>query len=205
MQLKIKGLSFSRNLQPLIHSFSLEVQPGEIAILSGESGQGKTTILNLIAGIETPSSGSITLGQQVLKSSGVDLPTEKRNIGYVFQELALFPHLSILQNIMFGAEGNTGQNAQRLISKLRLSDHLKKYPHELSGGQQQRVAIIRALLPNPKILLADEPFSGLDEETSELAKSVISEFIIERKVPCLLVSHDTELLFDGPSTKKICI
>ncbi|MBW3545173.1 MAG: ABC transporter ATP-binding protein, partial [Bacteroidetes bacterium] len=154
-----------------VNNLSLQVPKGELLALVGESGSGKTTLLRLIAGFELPEKGSIDLnGRQVFGADAYVQP-EKRRIGMVFQDYALFPHLSVQENITFGLRHQSKQQKhkrlQELLSLVGLQTQAHKYPHELSGGQQQRVALARALAPQPDILLLDEPFSNLDEVLKE--------------------------------------
>jgi iron(III) transport system ATP-binding protein len=145
-------------------SFSLET--GSIAALLGPSGCGKTTTLRLIAGFETPDGGEIILSGQCLVGERVNMPPERRGIGFVFQDYALFPHLTVLENIMFGLGHKPKPErlslARDTMALVGLTVFEKRYPHQLSGGQQQRVALARALAPGPKLMLLDEPFSSLD-------------------------------------------
>src|SRR5690606_18399243 len=144
---------------------SFEVTEGEILALVGESGSGKTTLLRIIAGLEHPESGSISLSGIKIVEGNKSIPSNKRKVGMVFQDYALFPHLTILENVMFGlthVSGNPKKLAEETLRMVDLTDNYENYPHQLSGGQQQRVALARAIAPNPKILLLDEPFSNLD-------------------------------------------
>ncbi|TAH67262.1 MAG: ABC transporter ATP-binding protein, partial [Anaerolineaceae bacterium] len=159
-----------------IQDFSMSIEKGEIVALLGNSGSGKSTILRLIAGLETPKSGSLRINQKVMFDNHMNLAPQERGIGMIFQDYSLFPHLTVLQNVMFGVprKGKKEKEdaAMKFLAMVQLQDHAMKYPQECSGGQQQRIAIARALAAEPNILLLDEPFSNLDEE---LKKSVRTE------------------------------
>jgi len=169
--LSIKNISIAYEKQPVVSDVSIELAEGELACLLGPSGCGKTTILRAISGFQKLSSGSIRLGGQELCDNSGGLSPEKRNVGMVFQDHALFPHLSIDQNICFGLKGlsksEQNQRVTDLLNLVGMHEHRDKYPHELSGGQSQRVALARAIAPQPKLLLMDEPFSNLDTELRE--------------------------------------
>lgn len=178
-------------------SFSLE--KGEILALVGESGSGKTTLLRLIAGLEHPNSGSIELGGDVIVSGRKSLPTNKRKTGMVFQDYALFPHLTIFENVAFGLKGlnkkETEQRVHETIKLTGLKEDVKKYPHQLSGGQQQRVALARALAPRPELLLMDEPFSNLDTILRDQVREEVRQIIKAMGITAILVTHDTKDAF----------
>lgn len=178
-----------------VNNLSLQVPKGELLALVGESGSGKTTLLRLIAGFELPEKGSINLnGRQVFGADAYVQP-EKRRIGMVFQDYALFPHLSVQENITFGLRHKSKQQKhkrlQELLSLVGLQTQAHKYPHELSGGQQQRVALARALAPQPDILLLDEPFSNLDEVLKEQMRRDMREIIKNTHTTAIFVTHDT--------------
>ena len=160
-----------RGLHTVVSDFSLSLPAGEIACLFGPSGCGKTTVLRAIAGFEPLRAGTIRLGEVLLSSTDVHLPPEQRRVGMMFQEYALFPHLSASQNVAFGLR-RMGRALQRsrvadMLALVGLADAGERFPHELSGGQQQRIALARALAPSPALLLLDEPFSNLDGGTRE--------------------------------------
>ena len=189
MNLIIKSLNFSYQSEDVFKDLNLNFNSGILNLVSGPSGSGKTTLLNLIAGLEKPSSGLIMLDDDVQSSNDKFIEPENRNIGFIFQDFALFPHLNIKQNIEFS--GNLNEELlNKLISKLSIASHLSKYPHELSGGQQQRVSIARALFSEPKILLIDEPISNQDKNNKTEIIRIISEFIKEKEIVCILVSHE---------------
>jgi len=189
MNLIIKSLNFSYQSEKVFKDLNLNFNSGILNLISGPSGSGKTTLLNLIAGLEKPSSGLIMLDDDVQSSNDKFIEPENRNIGFIFQDFALFPHLNIKQNIEFSDNQNE-ELLNKLINKLSIAAHLSKYPHELSGGQQQRVSIARALFSEPKILLIDEPISNQDKNNKTEIIRIISEFIIEKEIVCILVSHE---------------
>ena len=189
MNLILKSLNFSYEKEEVLKDINFNFQSGVLNIVSGESGVGKTSLLNLIAGLERPSSGSIVLDNITQADSNHFIEPEKRNIGFVFQDFALFPHMSIESNITFAGESDN-KFFNRLVRSMSLADHLKKYPHEISGGQQQRVSIARALFSKPKILLVDEPISNQDKENKNEIIKIISEFIKNQNIICIIVSHD---------------
>ena len=176
-------------------SFSLE--RGAIGCLLGPSGCGKTTVLRCVAGFETPKDGRILLDGEVVSSSAVSLPPEKRRIGMVFQEHALFPHLTAARNISFGLarQDPSERRVQELASLTGITELLAKYPHELSGGQQQRVALARALAPDPDLLLLDEPFSSLDTDLRERLSYELRDIIKAAGTTAVLVTHDQHEAF----------
>ena len=189
MNLIIKSLNFSYQSEEIFKGLNLNFNSGILNLVSGPSGSGKTTLLNLIAGLEKPSSGLIMLDDDVQSSNDKFIEPENRNIGFIFQDFALFPHLNIKQNIEFSGNRND-ELLNELINKLSIATHLSKYPHELSGGQQQRVSIARALFSEPKILLIDEPISNQDKNNKTEIIRIISEFIKEKEIVCILVSHE---------------
>ena len=189
MNLIIKSISFSYQNEKVFKDLDLNFNSGILNLVSGPSGSGKTTLLNLIAGLEKPSSGLIMLDDIIQSSIDKFVEPENRNIGFVFQDFALFPHLNVEQNIEFSGNKNK-ELFNKLINKLSIKDHLSKYPHELSGGQQQRASIARALYSEPKILLIDEPISNQDKNNKIEIIKIISEFIKEKEILCILVSHE---------------
>ena len=189
MNLIIKSLNFSYQSEEVFKDLNLNFNSGILNLVSGPNGSGKTTLLNLIAGLEKPSSGLIMLDDDVQSSNDKFIEPENRNIGFIFQDFALFPHLNIKQNIEFSGNRND-ELLNKLINKLSIANHLSKYPHELSGGQQQRVSIARALFSEPIILLIDEPISNQDKNNKTEIIRIISEFIKEKEIVCILVSHE---------------
>jgi iron(III) transport system ATP-binding protein len=177
----------------VLHGVTLHAGRGEILCLLGRSGCGKTTLLRLIAGLERPSAGSIALSGTQLTSAAAFLPPEKRGIGFMFQDYALFPHLTVLENTTFGLKKNDAQGivtAKALLAKVGLETHADRYPHTLSAGEQQRAALVRALAPRPAILLMDEPFSNLDARTRDGVRDMTLTLLRETQTPAIIVTHD---------------
>lgn len=173
---------------------SVTLAPGEITALIGQSGSGKTTFLRLLAGMERPDKGRVLSGEDVLASPDRHVPIEERQIGLVFQDFALFPHLTVLENVMFGLRSlgkpERISTAEQWIERLGLTGRRDAYPHHLSGGEQQRTAIARALAPQPVAILLDEPFSGLDPTMRDHVRDVALSAVRESGIPALLVTHD---------------
>ena len=189
MNLIIKSLNFSYQSEDVFKDLNLNFSSGIINLVSGPSGSGKTTLLNLIAGLEKPSSGLIMLDDNIQSSIDKFVEPENRNVGFVFQDFALFPHLNVKQNIEF-SENRNKELFNTLIDNLSIKNYLSKYPHELSGGQQQRASIARAIYSEPKILLIDEPISNQDKNNKIEIINIISEFIKEKEIICILISHE---------------
>lgn len=183
----------------VVRALSLKLEEGEIGCLLGSSGCGKTTVLRCIAGFEPISGGSIRVGDTLLSSPSLHIAPEKRRIGMVFQDYALFPHLSIAANIGFGMHGASPAERQarvdELLTLIGLSGRGERYPHEISGGQQQRVALARALAPHPSLLLLDEPFSNLDVELRERLSQDVRRIIKQSGTTAILVTHDQNEAF----------
>jgi len=179
---------------PVVHDVSLTLGNGQIGCLLGPSGCGKSTLLRAIAGFEPLISGSISMDDTVLSSSRSRLAPERREVGMVFQDLALFPHLNIADNIAFGLKGHTAREKSARVKELLLLVGLAgmedRYPHSLSGGQQQRIALARAMAPRPKLLLLDEPFSGLDASLRDALVPEVREMLLHEQMSALLVTHD---------------
>tara|TARA_B100000700_G_C14965642_1_gene818718 strand:- start:543 stop:1163 length:621 start_codon:yes stop_codon:yes gene_type:complete len=190
MSIQVKNLTFSYDESPLVENLSFIVEANQIGLISGESGIGKSTLFNVIAGLITPQKGTIKLKDEIFNEGDFSLNTEKREIGYVFQDFALFPHINAQKNIEYALKSENNELCNELISKLDLLELLDKMPHELSGGQQQRVAILRAILMKPNILLLDEPFSNLDKNNIFAVQEIIKNVIELFQIPCLLISHD---------------
>jgi len=190
MSLKIKNLTFSFDNACLFNSLDFEVEKNEIGQVTGKSGVGKSTLLNIISGLIKPDSGSIMNNEVLFNDTKLFLKPEKRNIGYVFQDFALFPHINTKNNIKYAAHKDFEGLYNDILESLSLIDHLNKMPHELSGGQKQRVSIARALLMRPSLILLDEPFSNLDDNNSINAQKLITRMIEELQIPCLIVTHD---------------
>ena len=189
MNLIIKSLNFSYQNEEVFKDLNLNFNSGILNLVSGPSGSGKTTLLNLIAGLEKPSSGLIMLDENIQSSIDKFVEPENRNIGFVFQDFALFPHLNVKQNIEFSENGNK-ELFNTLIDNLSIKNYLSKYPHQLSGGQQQRASIARAIYSEPKILLIDEPISNQDKNNKIEIIKIISDFAKDKEIVCILVSHE---------------
>ena len=178
----------------VVDGFSLSLAAGEIGCLLGPSGCGKTTALRAIAGFEPARAGSIRLGDTVLSGPGVHLPPERRRVVMMFQEYALFPHLTAAQNVAFGlrrqAPSDRRQRVAELLTLVGLADAGARHPHELSGGQQQRIALARALAPSPALLLFDEPFSNLDGAMRERLSTEVRAILKPARQTALLVTHN---------------
>lgn len=180
--------------QPILAAFSLEVAGGETVALLGPSGSGKSTVLRLIAGLEAPDEGRILIGGRVVADRTIFVPPEKRHIGMIFQDYALFPHLTVAENITFGISSlPRRQRAERLddlLALIRMAQFKDRYPYQLSGGQQQRVAVARALAPRPLLLLMDEPFSNIDCELRSALRRDLREILTTERATCVFVTHD---------------
>ena len=204
MGINIKNLSFSFETESIVENLSFDVSNGTIGLIKGESGSGKSSLLNVVAGLKRPDCGSIVCNDLLFNDKNTFLAPENRNIGYVFQDFALFPHINAMKNITYALDKKF-LFTEFITSSLNLNEHLHKMPHELSGGQQQRVAIARALTMMPKMLILDEPFSNLDKKNSSDAQKIISKFVKEWNIPCLLVTHDEIELHKLPVEKEIII
>jgi iron(III) transport system ATP-binding protein len=178
----------------VLENVSITLQQGEIGCILGPSGCGKTTLLRAIAGFKTVQEGSISVNGKIVSDSKIDMPVAERKIGVVFQDFALFPHMSVRKNVAYGLNKRSKLEAQKLtqeaIDLVGLGEEQDKYPHELSGGQQQRVAIARAIAPKPDLLLLDEPFSSLDPDLRERLSAEIRKIIKNQNITALLITHD---------------
>lgn len=193
--LKIKSLTKSFNPKEgyVINDINLIINKGTVTSLLGESGSGKTTLARLVAGLETPDSGSISLADVVIASESKYVQPQDRGVGMVFQDYALFPHMTVSDNVGYGLKNKDKEN--RILEVLRLvglEDLKDRFPHQLSGGQQQRIALARALAPNPKLLLLDEPFSNLDASLKRNLRSELFQIIRESKVTAIFLTHDIQ-------------
>ena len=191
--LEIQTLSFSYKPDKLcLDNVNIKIEEGEKVSILGPSGCGKSTLLRLIAGFEKPQKGIIKLDDQEVFAENKFLPPHKRNVGLVVQEKALFPHLSIAENIGFGVRKSPDNKVivNELLELFRIEDLKNKYPHEISGGEQQRVAFARSMAPSPKFLMLDEPFSALDEKLKETLYNDLLEIFLKKNFSVLLVTHD---------------
>jgi iron(III) transport system ATP-binding protein len=182
--------------QAVVRGVSLVVRPGELVCLLGPSGCGKTTTLRVAAGLEAPRHGRVVLNGRLVSGEGVHLPPEERNVGFLFQDYALFPHLDVLGNVAFGLTAlprpARRERALQMLEQVGMTSHASHWPHQLSGGQQQRVALARALAPSPRLMLLDEPFSGLDKRLRDLVRDETLHVLKSSKVSTLMVTHDPE-------------
>lgn len=187
---------FARGLPPAVDDVSFALENGEILALVGPSGCGKTTTLRLIAGLERPDSGEIWLNQQPVACDTCFLPPERRGVGMVFQDHALFPHLTVADNIAFGLRGVKPPAAREVVSDMLclvgLTALARRYPHELSGGERQRVALARALAPRPVLVLMDEPFSSLDTDRRTEMREQVRSLLKAMRATVIFVTHDQE-------------
>ena len=204
MSISVKNLTFSYDGKCLVENLNFDISNSCIGLIKGESGSGKSTLLNVIGGLKKADSGNVECNNKVYMDENTFLPTESRRIGYVFQDFALFPHINAKQNITY-ALNKDFLHTDHITLALNLNDHLHKMPHELSGGQQQRVAIARAIAMRPHLLILDEPFSNLDQKNAIEAQKIISKFIKDWSIPCLLVTHDQSELSELHIEKEIII
>ncbi len=193
---EIKNLSFSYNNTPFISNLSTSIPAHTTTVIMGESGCGKSTLLRLIAGLERPHSGEIKIFGQTMSTPSDLVPPGKRNIGYIFQNLALWPHLTVYKHIEFGLNQKNPTNRdgkiQQIASFFKLTPHLDKYPWQLSGGQRQLLALARALAPDPSLLLMDEPLTGIDPVLKKEILSYIKKISSTMQVSIIYVTHERD-------------
>ena len=193
--IELKNITHAYGKKRVLENISLNIEPGKLTCLLGGSGSGKTTILRLIAGLEIPEKGKIYIENKlVTDDSKILIPSNKRNLGFIFQDLALWPHFTVFENIAFGLKERSTQQIEQKVSEILsffdLLAFAEKYPHQLSGGQQQLVAISRALVLEPKILLMDEPLSGLDVKLKRKILEYIKDLKKNFDVTLVYVTHD---------------
>jgi iron(III) transport system ATP-binding protein len=194
--IRLRGVSKSFGATRAVRDVTLEVERGELLAVLGPSGCGKTTLLRLIAGFETPDAGSVNVGDEVVAGPGVLVPPEKRRVGMVFQDYALFPHLTVEANVAFGLLRRSRDErdglTRRTLELVGLQHKAGSHPQELSGGERQRVALARALAPEPELVLLDEPFSSLDATLRAGLRREVELILREADATALLVTHDQE-------------
>lgn len=193
--LEIKNLHHTYdNENYALEDINLSINDGEIVSILGPSGCGKTTLLRVIAGLERQSKGTIKINEQIISNEKFMIPPEKRSIGLVVQDKALFPHLNVINNVIFGIQKNKEKYnlAKNYLDIFKVEELADKYPHEISGGEQQRVALARAMAPHPNILLLDEPFSALDQSLKSELHHETKKIFKEKGLTVMIVSHDKD-------------
>ena len=210
MYIEIKNLSFKydNSAQNVLDQFSLDIKQGEIVAILGQSGCGKSTLLRLISGLEAPHQGSIMINGKIVVDDDVFIQPENRGVGMLFQDYALFPHMSVIQNIGFGLhklhKKDRKKRVLEVLDLVNLKGYENRYPYELSGGQQQRVALARAIAPKPAILSMDEPFSNLDADLRSKIRLELKDILKKEGITCIFVTHDKADV-DAISDKVIVI
>ncbi len=193
-KLAFENVSCSIGSTEILKNLSFELQAGEIACLLGQSGCGKTTLLRIAAGIQQVTSGRVLLDDEEVDGPSGFVPPERRNVGLVFQDFALFPHLNVIENVAFGLNALSRKEAAKVaehaLERVGLASFRHSYPSSLSGGEQQRVALARAIVPRPQVMLMDEPFSGLDQRLRETVREETLALLKETRATCVLVTHD---------------
>ena len=193
-KLAFENISCTIGPTEILKDLSFELQAGEIACLLGQSGCGKTTLLRIAAGIQRPTSGRVLLDDEEVDGPSHYVPPERRNVGLVFQDFALFPHLTVIENVSFGltalSRREAAKVAEHALERVGLASFRHNYPSSLSGGEQQRVALARAIVPRPQVMLMDEPFSGLDQRLRETVREETLALLKETRATCVLVTHD---------------
>ena len=195
-RLTFDGVSCRFGDAAALDGVSLTIEPGEVVCLLGPSGSGKTTLLRVASGIERPTSGRVLINDQEVASATIFVPPERRNVGLMFQDFALFPHLTIADNVAFGLQGLPKELARAealsLLSRVDMARYADAFPHTLSGGEQQRVALARALVPRPSVVLMDEPFSGLDVQLREQLQDETLKLLQETRATSMIVTHSPD-------------
>ncbi|MCV6585534.1 MAG: ABC transporter ATP-binding protein [Marinibacterium sp.] len=194
-RLEIRNIRRAFNGRAVVDDVSLSILPGQVTCLLGPSGCGKSTTLRMIAGVEMQDSGEIWVDGKLICDTVFRLPPERRGIGLMFQDFALFPHLSVADNVGFGLTGNRDARRARIeemLDRVHLRRHIDSFPHQLSGGEQQRVALARAVAPRPRVMLMDEPFSGLDNRLRDGIRDETLDLLKAENTAVLLVTHEPE-------------
>ncbi|MEM8980175.1 MAG: ABC transporter ATP-binding protein [Pseudomonadota bacterium] len=194
-RLEIRNLSRSFQGKKVVDDVSLSVAAGQVTCLLGPSGCGKSTTLRMIAGIERQDDGLVLVDGDILCDGTATTPPEAREIGLMFQDFALFPHLNVAQNVAFGLKGNktdVGKRVTEMLARVSMESYADTFPHTLSGGEQQRIALARALAPRPKVMLMDEPFSGLDNRLRDGIRDETLDLLKEDEAAVLLVTHEPD-------------
>jgi iron(III) transport system ATP-binding protein len=206
--IQLENISFEKKQQKILQNISFELDLNQNLSILGHSGSGKSSMLRIISGLEIPNGGKVFLNEKLVscvenKKVKHFTAVEKRGVGFVFQDLALFPHLTVLQNILFGMTKLKSKKeklavAESILKTIEMIPYAERYPHELSGGQKQRVALARSLAPNPSLVLLDEPFSSLDQELRTRLCKYTKNILQKSNVPGVLVTHDVnEALYFG--------
>ena len=194
--LELNNITHQYGLSPALNNLNIVVKPGEVVCLLGPSGCGKSTALRLAAGLERLQSGQILLDGQLISNIQFQMPPEQRNVGLVFQDYALFPHLTVMENVNFGLKkiekSTATHRATEALKMVNMDSYKDNYPHTLSGGEQQRVALARALAPEPSIMLLDEPYSGLDSRLRDRVRDQVLHLLKANNCATLMVTHDSE-------------
>ncbi len=190
--LSLQNISLDLDNKEILKGLNLQVDKGEFIAITGSSGAGKTSLLRIICGLESPKEGEILLDNMIIFDKGISVPTEKRNIGLVIQEKVLFPHLTARKNIEFGLSKNSSNESHvdEILHHLNITKLANKFPHELSGGESQRVALARSIVMKPKLLLLDEPFTGLDTELKSNIYPELQSILKNNMITSLMVTHD---------------
>ena len=189
--LEIENLSKSYESKlEVVSDCSFSIESGNICAIVGESGSGKSTLFKLIAGLERPEKGSIKVKEKIVSNDKFIVAPKDRNVGLVFQDFSLFPHMTVKENIEFGLVKNKNKKIEELLKIIRMENFLNRYPHELSGGQQQRVSLARSLALDPSLLLLDEPFSNLDTELKSKLRKDVRTIIKEIGTSSIFITHD---------------